>query len=185
MIGTAWISCSHGNRHSRSLDLTAGGKQDRLMSRQQQAPIEHGAFARDDLGPQPRQVADVLVLPEQHRVERGRGHRLAGLLDALLAQPVGIGTVLVVRPELAMRELREVAAWGPLGPIGCLVPEGRARRTLNGRYRCRGDRLAAEVRGKARRQGVGLGHQLREPLSFKRWRGPATLRAARKMPDWS
>ena len=53
-------------------------------------------------------MADVLVLPDQERIQPGAGHRRAGAREPALAQGDGVGTVLVIQTELTVGEPTEV-----------------------------------------------------------------------------
>ena len=112
MIGTAWISSIQGmTTRARCTSPPEASSIGGPVGREQ-AAVQHRRLARDDLGPQPCEVADVLVLPEEQRVEPGRLHLGPRSLDPLLAQLVGVGPVLVVDPELAVGEGAEVGAGG-------------------------------------------------------------------------
>ena len=82
-------------------------------STDQQAAVQQRRLAGDQLRAKARQVADVLVLPDEQRVEPGRRISRAHALEPRLAQPVRIGAVLVVDPELAVREGAEIGARRP------------------------------------------------------------------------
>src|SRR5581483_2732250 len=91
------------------LRLAAGAEQDRRRVPDEQAPVQLRRLAGDQLRPQPRQEANVLVLPDEERVEPGRLELGASLRHPLLAKHVRVRTVFVIDAELAVREAAEVA----------------------------------------------------------------------------
>ncbi len=84
--------------------LAARAEQDRAAPLDQERAVERRGLPGDELGPQVGEVANVLVLPDQQRVEAGRIALGLGSADAGAAEFPTVGPGLVADVELSLGE---------------------------------------------------------------------------------